>query len=199
MSFQTSCNLRLDTLLTATNHVFSARSLVAYTSHRTTGVHSFEVVAGYVHRSGFNATVVVIYRPGSQDIAQCFFDNLSSLLSTATFASPLTVAGDLNVHADDASDTIRNKLLALLAVQNLVQHASTPTHVRGHTLDLWSHGTIFLSQYHQLTLHYCLIMPSSRLILTAQPMRLYRPSGKLYEAGGYLTLMPWRRISVTHH
>jgi len=87
------------------------------------------------------------------------------------------------------SDTNRNKLLALLATQNLVQHVSTPTHVRGHTLDLVI-TPIFLSQYHQLTLHYCLIMPSSRLILTAQLMRMYRPSGELYEAGGYLTLMP---------
>lgn len=34
---------------------------------------SFEAVAAYVHRSGFNAVVIVFYRPGSQVITQSFF------------------------------------------------------------------------------------------------------------------------------
>ena len=50
---------------------------------------SFEAVATYVYRSGFNAVVIVIYHRGSQTVAQSFFDDLSSLLeSTCTTQRP---------------------------------------------------------------------------------------------------------------
>ena len=38
------------------------------------------------------------------------------------------------MHVDDVSDTNRNKLLTLLATQNLVQHVNTPTHVHSKCL-----------------------------------------------------------------
>ena len=86
-----------------------------------------------------------MYRRGSRDVARCFFDDLSSLLeSTATFASPLIIVGDLNVHVDDVSDTNRNKLLDLLATPNLVQHVTTPTHV-GQSRE-WVDGSWVMGQ-----------------------------------------------------
>ena len=41
---------------------------------------TFEVVAAYVHRAGFNAVVVVLYRPGSHSVMNAFFDDFNDLL-----------------------------------------------------------------------------------------------------------------------
>jgi len=41
---------------------------------------TFEVVAAYVHRAGFNAVVVVVYREGSYVVILSFFDEFSDLL-----------------------------------------------------------------------------------------------------------------------
>ena len=66
---------------------------------------TFEVVAAYVHRAGFNAVVVVIYRPGSHAVTLSFFDEFSDLLERlTTFSAPLMIAGDFNIHADDSTD-----------------------------------------------------------------------------------------------
>jgi len=40
---------------------------------------TFEAVVAFVHRAGFNAVVVVIYRPGSRSVTQSFFDDFSAL------------------------------------------------------------------------------------------------------------------------
>ena len=60
----------------------------------------------YVTRAGFNAVFVVVYRPGSVQVTQAFFDEFSDLLERlATYSSPLTIVGDFNIHVDVASDT----------------------------------------------------------------------------------------------
>ena len=98
---------------------------------------SFEVVAAYIHRSGFNAVVIVIYRPGSQVITQSFFDDFNNLLeSISTFSTSLIILGDLNVHVDDPSNVHGRKLLNVLSSYNFTQHVNVPTHLLGHTLDL---------------------------------------------------------------
>ena len=98
---------------------------------------SFEVIAAYLHRSGFNAVVVVIYRPGSQVITQSFFKDFGNLLEhTATFSAQTMIVGDLNVHVDDVSDANARRLSDMLDSHNLVQHIEKPTQKRGHTLDL---------------------------------------------------------------
>jgi exonuclease III len=61
-------------------------------------VSSFEVVGTYLHRAGFNAVVVVIYRPGSSGATHAFFDDFSELLERlAIFSSPLMIVGDFNI------------------------------------------------------------------------------------------------------
>ena len=44
--------------------------------------------------------------------------------------------GDLNFHIDDPRDTDAQNLLQILSEHGLLQHASDPTHVHEHTLDV---------------------------------------------------------------
>ena len=46
------------------------------------------------------------------------------------------IAGDFNIHVDDATDIHAGKLSDLLSCHSLRQHVTSPTHVHGHTLDL---------------------------------------------------------------
>lgn len=99
---------------------------------------SFEVIAAYVHRAGFNAVVVVVYRPGSSGATQAFFNDFSDLLERlATYSTPLMITGDFNIHVDDANSTDAGKLSDILAGHSLLQHINSPTHRLGHTLDLF--------------------------------------------------------------
>jgi len=77
---------------------------------------TFEVVATYVHRAGFNAVVVVLYRPGSLHVTNAFFDNFNDLLERlAIYSAPLMIVGDFNIHMHDASDAYAGKLSDILA------------------------------------------------------------------------------------
>ena len=99
---------------------------------------SFEVVCAYVHRAGFSAVIVVLYRPGSVTVTQSFFDDFGDLLEwLATFSAPLTIVGDFNIHVDDVMDVNARKLADILDSHSLVQHVRSPTHSHGHTLDLF--------------------------------------------------------------
>jgi len=46
------------------------------------------------------------------------------------------IAGDFNIHVDDATDIHVRKLSDILSCHSLHQHVYSPTHVHGHTLDL---------------------------------------------------------------
>jgi len=99
---------------------------------------SFESLAVYVYRAGFNAVIVVLYRPGSSNVTQLFFDELSDMLERlAIYSSPLVIVGDFNVHVDDRADTSSAKLHDILVNYCLQQHVASPTHVCGHILDLF--------------------------------------------------------------
>ena len=92
-------------------------------------------MAAYIHRTGFNAIIVVVYRPGSKAITQSFFDDMNELLvRTSSYSTPIVIVGDLNVHVDDATDASSTKLADVLAAHSLVQHVDVPTHSLGHTL-----------------------------------------------------------------
>jgi len=49
---------------------------------------------------------------------------------------PVVVGGDINIHADDNSDSHARRLYELLASIGMIQHVCAPTHRCGHTLDL---------------------------------------------------------------
>jgi len=98
---------------------------------------TFEVVAAFLHRAGFNAVVVVVYRPGSCNATQLFFDDFCDLLKRlSTLSAPLMIADDFNIHVDDATDIHASKLSDILSCHSLHQHVYLPTHIHGHTLDL---------------------------------------------------------------
>jgi len=91
---------------------------------------TFEVVAAYVHRAGFDAVVVVVYRPGSDNAIQSFFDEFDSLLEQlSTYSAPVVIV-------DDTTNTGASKLRELLSTYGLLQHVRSATHRHGHTLDL---------------------------------------------------------------
>jgi len=70
-------------------------------------------------------------------IADLFFDEFTDLLErTEVRASPVIIAGDLDVHLDTVGDTAAAKLLHILDMHGLTQHIAQPTHVHGHVLDV---------------------------------------------------------------
>jgi len=56
---------------------------------------TFEVVAAFLHRAGFNV-VVVVYRPGSCNATQSFFDDFSDLLER--LSTPLFLSSTADLH-----------------------------------------------------------------------------------------------------
>ena len=83
-----------------------------------------------------NIRFVVIYRPPSSQI-KAFLEDFASLLEQLVPTSGnLLIAGDFNFHLDDSDNADATKFHNLLESFNLKQHVATPTHSRGHTLDL---------------------------------------------------------------
>jgi len=65
------------------------------------------------------------------------FDKFSDLLEqTSSYASPLIIAGDLNIHLNVTSDSATVKLLNILDQHSLVQYVIGATHRAGRCLDL---------------------------------------------------------------
>jgi hypothetical protein len=50
-----------------------------------------------------------------------------------SWSAPLMIAGDFNIHMDDAKDADAGKLLDILVSHSLLQHVGSPTHRKGHT------------------------------------------------------------------
>jgi len=74
--------------------------------------------------------VLVIYRPGSENITNSFFIDFADLLErVAAYASPLLIVGDLNVHLDVNTDSSTMKFQHLLAAHGMLQHVQSATHM----------------------------------------------------------------------
>ena len=54
-----------------------------------------------------------------------------------TYAVPLFVLGDINLHLDDNSDSLTLRFLQILDEFDLIQLVNRPTHKAGHTLDVF--------------------------------------------------------------
>ena len=93
-------------------------------------------------RSTKKLRVVIIYRPPySEDhpvtvLTFCseFANYMESILLSK---EQLLIVGDMNIHVDDASDADARNFLDLLESLGLQQHVRGPTHIHGHTLDLF--------------------------------------------------------------
>ena len=89
-----------------------------------------------VTSSSSTVAVLLIYRPGFQQVTNQFFVELTSYLETmALYKCQIIVAGDFNIHVENKDDNNASRLLDLLANFNCVQHVVGPTHTCGGTLD----------------------------------------------------------------
>ena len=102
-------------MTTLTNHgglcLFYASFLGAREISLPVYKSGMEVLAVYVHGARRNALVIVIYRPGSTAPTTEFFDDLADVLERAsTYACPLILLGDVNLHLDvtDNAHTIKS-------------------------------------------------------------------------------------------
>jgi len=116
---------------------------------------SFEYISAYVSGSTLTLLVIVIYRPGSVTVSELFFDEFSELLDrTATYASSLVIAGDINIHLDISTDHSTVKFNDILDLHGLIQHVTGPTQVAGHCLDV-------LITRHELSVRSVVVSPPS--------------------------------------
>jgi hypothetical protein len=80
---------------------FSARQVnlpVMYAS-------KLEVLAVSVQGAQRNALVVVLYWPGSTEVSNAFFEDFDDVIERSmSFACPLIIMGDVNIHLDVADD-----------------------------------------------------------------------------------------------
>lgn len=97
---------------------------------------SFENVVAPAEYPIGSIRFVVIYRPTSSQI-KAFLEGFANLLEQLVpISGNMLIVGDFNFHLDDSNNTDATKLHNLLKSFNLKQHVATPTHSRGHILDL---------------------------------------------------------------
>ena len=78
-------------------------------------VTMFEYLYGCATNPHGCFVLLAIYRLGSQAVTASFFDDLSAVLEwLATYACPVIICGDLNVHVDEPGDTNAARLHQLL-------------------------------------------------------------------------------------
>ena len=73
--------------------------------------------------------LATIYRPGSVLPTAVFFKELSAFVELlTTFAAPVNIAGDINIHLNRVGDPDADRFNVILKTFNMVQHVSSPTH-----------------------------------------------------------------------
>lgn len=114
------------------------------TLNQLTSVQSFEYIDISIscpcapsHKIRF----LVVYRPPYTRKNKCtpskFFEESTSLLEGLHLSRVKTIlAGDFNLHMDNANNTDSAAFMELLDLFSLHNHVDFPTHSSGHTLDL---------------------------------------------------------------
>ncbi len=78
---------------------------------------------------------IIIYRPPKYSPA--FVEEFTELLSMISSEFDCSaIAGDFNIHIDNAEIKTTKEIITVLNTFDLIQHVLGPTHNRGHTLDL---------------------------------------------------------------
>ena len=96
-----------------------------------------ELLAVYVQRSKVFFVVVVLYRHPSSSVST-FLSKFADIIERiTTFAVPLFVLGDINLHIDDKNSSPTSRFLQTLEEFDLTQLADGPTQKAGHTLDVF--------------------------------------------------------------
>jgi exonuclease III len=99
---------------------------------------TFESTCFSVTCSAVTVVVLLLYRPGSDDVTNDFFTELVKYLeSLAMYKCQIIIAGDFNVHMEAARDPDAKRLQDILDSFRCTQHTPlAPTHKKGGTLDL---------------------------------------------------------------
>ena len=99
---------------------------------------ALEALAVYLHAARCTALVVILYRPGSDSVSNVFFDDLDDILEhISTYACPMIMMGDLNLHLDVTLNPSAVRFQTAIENYGLLQHISSPTHRAGHILDVF--------------------------------------------------------------
>jgi len=97
---------------------------------------TFEAFCQSIATPRGSVTLLTVYRPGSSDPNDVFFEEFSSVLeSLITRNSQLIILGDFNVHLEDLSSSHTKRYLNILSQFGLRQHVSEATHRSGGILD----------------------------------------------------------------
>ena len=99
---------------------------------------TFECLAVFI-KSATPVKVFIVYRPPSssqKNVAVSINEEFECLLARlATKPESLLIVGDFNLHLDKP-DAKAPHFMDILTCYNLVQHIVSPTHIKGHILDL---------------------------------------------------------------
>ena len=103
---------------------------------------SFEHLVISVTSAPNSARFAVVYRPPAQSLALFIEEFALFLEDTALGGTPIVFAGDFNLHWDVPDNTYVRKFKEICDAFGLIQHVQSPTHVKGHILDLiFSHSS----------------------------------------------------------
>ncbi len=119
---------------------------------------SFEYL-GIVLKGAPRILFIIIYRPPKYYPA--FVEEFTELLSMISSEFDcFAIAGDFNIHIDNAEIKTTKEIITVLNTFDLIQHVHGPTHNRGHTLDLLiSRGlniSSIVSKNVALSDHFCI-------------------------------------------
>ena len=84
----------------------------------------FEYLSVYVNDSGINSLVIVLYRPGSANVSDKFFESFTDLLERKASYKSNIIAGDTNIHLDNLTDHHTIKVNCKLTTFELTQHVT---------------------------------------------------------------------------
>ncbi len=116
---------------------------------------SFEYL-GIVLKGAPRILFIIIYRPPKYSPA--FVEEFTELLSMISSEFDcFAIAGDFNIHIDNAEIKTTKEIITVLNTFDLIQHVHGPTHNRGHTLDLLiSRGLNIVIKDVALSDHFCI-------------------------------------------
>ncbi|XP_072172352.1 uncharacterized protein [Diadema setosum] len=98
---------------------------------------TFESMHGTVSYEHSCVDIVVVYRPPGNHSFSTFLDEFSQFLDESMYRpSPLVITGDLNIHFDNTSSPNTLRFNDLISGHGISQLVSSPTHDKGHILDV---------------------------------------------------------------
>ncbi|ESO08390.1 hypothetical protein HELRODRAFT_169215 [Helobdella robusta] len=97
---------------------------------------SFECLCVQISMANTPVILMAIYRPGSKGADKLFFDELSHVVERLIVNNvPLLIAGDFNIHLEDADDLNARRMEDFFATFDMIRFVHGPTHVKNGTLD----------------------------------------------------------------